>query len=299
MNGTPLVSVGLAFHNAQQTIEPAIRSILAQTYPHWELIVFDDGSTDQGAELLYRLVAKDPRVKVYRDQKRRGLAFRLNQVIDLANGRYIARMDADDVCYPDRLACQLRFLEDRPDIDLVGTGAMVFAAEGSAIGLFPVRQTHANICAAPLSGFLLAHPTWMGRSEWFRRFRYCPKVQRAQDQELLLRAYRDSRFAALPEPLLGYRQERISLNATVRGRYHYAKALLRKGFAEHSYAFALKGMSAQIFRCSAAVLMSVVGAGDRLVSRRFLTPSNEQLVTWRRVWNLVNSSSSDAKQGNR
>ena len=125
----PLVTVARSVFNAAATVGLAVRSILAQTCGDWELIVIDDGSTDRTREILSR--AQDPRIRFIQEPSGNlGLAPRLNQCVRLARGRYIARMDADDVAYPQRLEKQVSFLQDHPDIDLLGTGAVVFKGEG-------------------------------------------------------------------------------------------------------------------------------------------------------------------------
>jgi hypothetical protein len=121
-------------------------------------------------------------------------------------------MDADDVCFPERFARQLLFLESQPQIDLVGARAVVFSESDEVMGLLPFREHHDAICARPFIGFYLAHPTWFGRSDWFRRHLYgVPEAIRAEDQELLLRAMGTSRYAALPDVLLGYRAHTVTL----------------------------------------------------------------------------------------
>ena len=115
-------------------------------------------------------------------------------------------MDADDVCFPRRFKRQVERLNNEPALDLVGCNVLNFDENGSATGLRPSYLSHEDLCARPWSGFYLAHPSWMGRAGWFRRYRYqIPEVVRAEDQELLLRAYPESRFAVLDEVLLGYR----------------------------------------------------------------------------------------------
>ena len=138
------------------------------------------------------------------DGMKHGLAARLNQGIDSAAGRYIARMDADDVCFPDRFARQVARLNSDNSLDLVACRTLIFDDSGAATGLSPHQLSHEALCAQPWNGFYLVHPSWMGRADWFRRYRYqTPGLVRAQDQELLLRAYPDSRFAVLDEILLG------------------------------------------------------------------------------------------------
>jgi glycosyltransferase involved in cell wall biosynthesis len=219
---TPAISVILPVRDGGAPLRQAIDSVLAQTYADFELLVLDDGSRDGSRELARGYT--DPRVRALGDASPLGVATRLNQGIDLARGRYLARMDADDVCFTERLQRQVAFLDAHPEIDLVGCRAVVFRDGGEVVGLLPFRATHEAICARPWIGLHLPHPTWLGRREWFQRFRYrLPEVWRAEDQEILLRAFPDSRFACLDEILLGYRQGRFQLRRTLRGR----RSLLR------------------------------------------------------------------------
>lgn len=213
MEKRPLVSVLLPVRNGAATLPAAVRSILAQTMGDFELLVIDDGSCDGSGELARAI--GDSRVRVLGDAQRRGLAFRLNQGVGEARGKYIARMDADDLAFPERFARQIAFLDANTDVDLVGCRAVVFHDQGGIVGLYPFAPTHNAICARPWRGFHLAHPTWMGRTSWFRRHPYgIPEVRRAEDQDLLLRTHKESRFACIPEVLLAYRLRAFSLQRT-------------------------------------------------------------------------------------
>lgn len=200
----PEVSVLLPVRDGARTLALAMVSVLEQSFGDFELLVLDDGSVDASPDIA--LGFGDPRVRLLRDGVKRSLAARLNQGIGAAAGRYIARMDADDVCFPERFARQVARLNAEGSLDLVGCRALIFDDSGAATGLFPYHLNHEALCARPWNGFYLVHPSWMGRADWFRRYRYqTPELVRSQDQELLLRAYPDSRFAVLDEILLGYR----------------------------------------------------------------------------------------------
>jgi glycosyltransferase involved in cell wall biosynthesis len=206
----PEVSVLLPVRDGARTLALAMLSVLEQSFGDFELLLLDDGSVDASPEIALRF--GDPRVRLIRDGTKRSVAARLNQGIDAAAGRYIARMDADDVCFPDRFARQVARLNAERSLDLVACRALIFDERGTATGLVLHRLSHEALCARPWNGFYMVHPSWMGRAEWFRRFRYqTPELVRAQDQELLLRAYPDSRFAVLDEILLGYRMGPIAL----------------------------------------------------------------------------------------
>jgi len=216
---SPLISIILPVYDGATTLSDAIRSVLEQTFKNYEILLLDDGSTD--GSLNVAKTFSDFRLQIIYDGTNHGLAYRLNQGIDLARGRYIARMDQDDICFPERLAKQFAFLETHPDIDLLGCRAMVFQSTQKVVGLMPfLGGTHEEICASPWNSVRLAHPTWMGRTEWFRHYRYrIPEVVLAEDQELLLRAYPESHFACLQEVLLAYRREHFFLIKTLRQRY--------------------------------------------------------------------------------
>ncbi len=278
----PTVSIALSMHNAARTIEQALRSLLSQSYADWELILMDDGSRDDGLARAQRYA--DGRFRIVLDGQRRGLAARLNQAIELARGRYLARMDADDIAYPERLERQLAFLEAHPEVDLLGAGMMVFAGDGRPAGVYDVRTTHEAICARPLSGFYLAHPTWMGRIEWFRKWRYDPICRKAQDQDLLLRAWRSSRYAALPEPLVGYRQDALSMRKSWLGRYYFSRAILRVTVSEGRLPAGAAAIVLQLAKLMVDTLAIGTGVAGNLLRHRALPFPSAEADRWRRVW---------------
>lgn len=204
MQSNPLVSILMPFYNAGDAFAPALRSIVNQTYKNWELLLCDDGSKDNSLETARALA--DPRVVIWSDGKNKGLAARLNDCIDSARGRLMARMDADDISYPERIERQVRFLSAHPQVDLVGCRMLICGEDGSPIGKRRVPETHEGIIAMPALGFGTAHPTWMARAEWYRKHRYDTTALRFEDVELLYRSHRTSQFANLPEVLYGYRE---------------------------------------------------------------------------------------------
>src|SRR5438067_2030114 len=113
------LSIGLPSFNAGRFLREAVQSIVAQTFADWELIVVDDGSNDGSFSTLANI--GDSRVHIYSDGRHCGLAARLNQIVDLARGRYIGRMDADDLSHPRRFEMQMDFLRRHHKIDGVGT----------------------------------------------------------------------------------------------------------------------------------------------------------------------------------
>ena len=198
---TPLITVGLPFRNAEATLDAAIRSVVTQTLTHWELLLLDDGSTDRSRAVAETWLT-DPRIRLLTDRQYRGLAARLNQLTQVANSPYIARMDADDRMCPDRLAKQVTYLTENPAMDVVGSWAYLADATGRLTGIRNVPARTTFIRVALFGRFI--HPTVAGKTSWFRANPYNEQVGPVEDYELWLRTYKTSQFAVLPEPLLVY-----------------------------------------------------------------------------------------------
>ena len=203
-NDLPVVTVAMPVLNGGEYLQLAVQSIVAQTFRDWELLILDDGSTDGAINAF--LNHSDHRINVIRDSENKGLSARLNQAIDMARGRYLARMDHDDVSHPDRLAQQVAFLEGHTDVDLVATKCVTINEMHRLLGTLPFAMLHQKICSRPWMGFPMPHPSWMGRVSWFRRHYYQePAPYCCEDNELLLRAYKTSCYHAIEPALLAYR----------------------------------------------------------------------------------------------
>lgn len=203
-NGWPLVTVAMPIYNAGSYLRLAVLSVVAQTFTDWELLIIDDGSTDNAVESIADIC--DARIRIISDGTNKGLAARLNEAIDLARGAYLARMDQDDVCHPERFARQLSCLEENQDVDLVGARCITLSESGEVLGSLPWSPQVDRLTRRPWLGFDVPHPTWFGRLDWFRRHRYAsPGPYCCEDQELLLRTYASSRFFIVPSFLLAYR----------------------------------------------------------------------------------------------
>jgi glycosyltransferase involved in cell wall biosynthesis len=236
---TPLVTVAMPVFNGGRHLRLAVQSIVKQTFADWELLLIDDGSTDGAVQDLADI--KDPRIRVLRDGQNRGLAARLNEAIDLARGKYIARMDHDDVSYPERFALQLQAFEKNPSLDLVATQAITIDGKGHMTGCLPADASNEKIVAKPWRGFYLPHPTWMGKTSWFRQFRYTiPAPYLCEDQELLFRSYQTSRFAMVDQPLLAYRiREKTVWSKQFKTRMTVFRVQWRHFVSTGQYGFAL------------------------------------------------------------
>ena len=168
----PLVSIIVSMRNSAPTVGAAVRSVLMQTLRDWELIVIDDGSTDRSGAIVEGF--HDERIRLIHEILLRWtLAARLaTQAVALAKGEFIARMDADDICFPERLARQVACLREEPRLDLIGCGAVVFTSEGKLLDLGRCRSASAIRTSSrdPLSAFrfLRIQPGADGPS-WFRK----------------------------------------------------------------------------------------------------------------------------------
>jgi glycosyltransferase involved in cell wall biosynthesis len=281
----PSVCIAMPVRNCEATIEPAIRSILAQTYPHWSLVLLDDGSTDRTVAVARRY-SIDERVQILVDGRSLGITARLNQAIaSSASAKYFARMDGDDICYPERLERQVTTLEADPRIDVLGASILVFGPSGEGLGWRPGPPTHEEICARPNSGFKMAHPTWCGRRAWFERYGYDKRAFGCEDQDLLRRAWRESRFSNLPEILLGYREHGIRLAATLRTRTNTVRSVAR---TEGGWIgpVTLRSGFEQAVKSIAEVAAWIPGK-DEIVLRRRRDPLRyADRVRWAEIWRL-------------
>jgi glycosyltransferase involved in cell wall biosynthesis len=276
-----LVSIAMSVFNCGETLAPSIRSLLHQTYENWELILLDDGSTDQTPELVRSF--RDERIHFMADGLNKGIAFRLNQAIHLSRGKYVARMDGGDVAYPERLAVQLGFMETHPDVDLTASRIIIFSGKGHPVGTYPFFQTHAAICQRPWSGFQFPHPTWMGRRDWFQKNPYSPGMRKSQDQELLLRVYRRSRFESLNQILLGYRKDRLSLKDILKSRLYFLRALLMRALRDHNAVLAL-GVPENVMKAPVEILAISTGLNYNILRRRALPVALGEIQRWKGVW---------------
>lgn len=262
----PLVTVGIPFRNEGEKLELAIRSVFAQTYPNWELILVDDGADDQTRTVAERHLSE--RVRYVSDGQNLGLAARLNQITRMANGEYIARMDADDVMHPERLERQVSYLEANPEIEVLGTAAYIIDAENRVVGIrFP------KVLPSPKANMDLKvpfiHPTLMARRQWMLRNPYDESYRRAQDSELWARTRLVSMFANLQEPLLFYRESGVFSLAKYRMNLRAGrKIILRYGPSTIGVVPTAVGILRSYFRLAVYTIGHVMGVTERLLERR-------------------------------
>lgn len=161
---TPSVTVLMPVFNAATTVVRAIDSVLSQSFDDFELVIVDDGSSDGSAQILNRY-AERPSVTVLRNPANQGLVASLNRGLGIARGRYIARLDADDVASIDRLALQVAALERQPGSVLSATGYRRVRPDGTLVGVRVPPLTHATLAVSMLGGNRIAHSTAMFRTD--------------------------------------------------------------------------------------------------------------------------------------
>src|SRR5947207_2234767 len=135
----PQVTVLMTVYNGERYLRPAMESILGQTFTDFEFLIIDDGSTDSSVAIIRSY--HDPRIRLY-VEPHRGFVSTLNRGLALARGRYIARMDADDLSDDRRLAVQVAFLDAHPRVVLVSCTSSLIDAEGKLMGRYLVAPAH-------------------------------------------------------------------------------------------------------------------------------------------------------------
>ena len=217
----PKVTVLMPVYNAEKYVGEAIESILNQTFRDFEFLIINDGSTDSSLDVVQYY--KDPRIKLVNNEKNLGLSNTLNKGIDLAQGEYLARMDADDISLRERLKKQVGFMDSHPDIGICGSWIQIFDELGNRnIGYYP--PSHDELLCSLFYNSCFAHPTVMIRrqiiEESYMRFdgTYCP----AEDYYFWLNLLKITNGANLQEILLRYRLSKTQMTSKAAEVIFYA-----------------------------------------------------------------------------
>jgi glycosyltransferase involved in cell wall biosynthesis len=214
----PTVSWLVPVHDAEETLPCALRSVERQTFRDWECIVVDDGSRDGSRRILRNFAEKDPRFRVV-ESPHQGIVGALGRGLSQCQGKYVARFDADDIAHRRRLALQLEWLTNRPELDGVGSHVKMFPRAVLSDGLCDYERWLASIRSdvdVRREAFVespIAHPTWLVRRELFDdgyRDRGWP-----EDYDLVLRWLRaGKRIGVVPKKLVGWRDGPSRLSRT-------------------------------------------------------------------------------------
>ncbi len=185
---TPAVSVLLPAYNCSKFLSQAIESVLQQTFTHFEFIIINDGSTDDTEKVI--LSYSDPRIKYFKNDGNKGLIYTLNRGIDEAKGKYIARMDGDDICTPERFEKQVNWLEKNPHVSVLALTVTLIDEQNNVIGYWDDDKN--NITTNSIKKFLsknncIAHPTVIFKTAIIKRFKFDTKQKLSEDYDLWLR----------------------------------------------------------------------------------------------------------------
>ena len=260
------VTIGIPFYNAEDYLEYAIRSVINQTYLNWELILLDDGSNDNSLEIAKAF--SDNRIRIISDGINKGLISRLNQLSSLASGEFYARMDADDIMHFDRIALQVEYLKLHRDVDVVGSNYYSIDTNNKIVGSH-IQNTRLNSITDVLKYGCFAHPTVMGRTEWFKKNLYDESCERMEDYELWIRTVQASKFYNLVEPLLFYRSVGVpTLNKYIKSNINIIKLLQYRRKYQISFFDSATCSGLYALKILVYFLYYCFGKMDSLVKRR-------------------------------
>lgn len=215
----PDISVIMSVYNGETYLKEAIESVINQTFKNWELIIINDCSTDSTGEILAEFSVKDERIKVYTNEVNLKLPTSLNKAISLATGKYIARMDADDICLPYRFEKQYKFMEENSDVALSSCRFMTVKNGVYMSGGAGGRCDNEALRAMLLVANPILHPGVIAKSEVMKRFNYDTTLTCTEDLELWTRmAMGNQKMEILPECLLIYRLHDKQITSTTLER---------------------------------------------------------------------------------
>lgn len=203
---SPVVSIVMSAFNEEKYLPECLESIRSQSLTDWELIIVNDGSTDNTGGIIRRFQSDFPQKVHCLHSNRKGTGACVNKALVLAKGKYIARMDADDTMCSSRLEKQVNYLERNPGINVLGTAASLVNDRGQEIGIRknPVDDSTIRRRITQFE-FPIIHPSVMIRSELFAGIRYRERIMASVDLGLWLDLLRDGVFANLEETLINKR----------------------------------------------------------------------------------------------
>lgn len=281
----PLISVVMPLFNATDTLFFALASLQAQTCEKWECIIVDDGSTDNPEHIIQTI--NDSRIQYHRQNRNRGRGYARQYALEIAQGRYITFLDADDWIYPDKFQHQVRLLEAEPSLAIVSTGMAISNANDELVG---VRNTNQNepVLRAPMKtpGMPpLAFAPSMIIAALAKQTGFDTSFPVAEDADFLLRALLGTRYAVLPTCLYVYREPGSTTLDKVSSALDYCCRMFRKQSDQHPVQSAIeiaKARGKQLIYHSAATL----GLWDYMITRRSRVPNavdHQQYQNARRI----------------
>lgn len=217
----PEISIIMSVYNGEDYLAETIESVIAQTFKNWELIVINDCSTDGTGALLESFAKKDERIKVHTNEVNLRLPKSLNKAISLSCGKYIARMDADDICLPNRFEKQYKFMEENREVDLSSCRFLTLKNGVYASGGCGGRCDNDALKAMLLVMNPILHPGVIAKAEVLKKINYDETLTCTEDLELWTRlVMKNKKLQILPEYLLIYRLHDKQITSTTFERQH-------------------------------------------------------------------------------
>ena len=222
-NNNAFISVIMATCNGERFLKLAVESILTQTFKEFEFLIVNDKSTDSTPDILKAFSLKDKRIKVITNQENLGLTKSLNKALALAQGKYIARMDDDDISLKERLQKQFDFMESHKEIALCGSLSFVIDERGVVIGEKNLALDDKALNKKLLFNNQLVHSAWFLRANVLKEIGYYnEQFKKAQDYELLFRIATKYKVCNLSEKLIKWRKRENSLSFQDKAQQKYA-----------------------------------------------------------------------------
>jgi glycosyltransferase involved in cell wall biosynthesis len=236
MGAQPLVSVLLPVYNGQLYLADAIDSILHQTYNHFEFLIINDGSTDNTDAIISSYT--DPRIRYIKNEENIKLIATLNKGLVLATGKYIVRMDADDIALPERIAEQVAFMEDHPNVGVCGSGLLQIRPDGDIVHIY-YPETDNQIRLRMLQDSPFAHPAVIIRKEVIGNATFNPQYLHIEDYAFWFTLSLTTKMYNLRQHLLKYRLHSAQISSVHRNHQLSLNAELRN----HIFSKLLPGKS--------------------------------------------------------
>jgi len=261
-----LISIGIPCYNAEKTIAKTIESIINQTYTDWELIIINDGSRDNSLIEIEKFC--DNRIIVI-NRENKGLPASLNEIASLAKGKYLARMDSDDIMLPNRIEKQVEYLENNSDVNLLGGGIICIDDKENDIGerFAPkIIKTAYQI----FKGEIIFHPTIIGKTEWFKKNPYDENLIRSEDFELWCRTADSAIIHNLQEPLIYYREyaENTTLSKYLLQSKISRKIIFKYGIKKIGLIKTFHLISRRFIKDFIYIIFATIGLWKFIISRR-------------------------------
>jgi glycosyltransferase involved in cell wall biosynthesis len=231
MSSKPSISIIMPVYNVVDFLPMAMASIFAQTITDWELIAIDDASTDGSWQYLQRI--DDPRVRIFRNDRNRNVPYTVNRGIDMARGKWIGKMDSDDIISPKKFELQLDKLESCSEIDVLGCGTIIVDRDLNIVSAHTPPTEHHVITKTPCIFMSLTFGALLGKADWWRKWRIDERiVVSGHEFDLYLRSYQESIFSNVPEFLYVYRfvGHTRTYSKLMKSLYYRSLSLILNGY---------------------------------------------------------------------